>query len=124
MNWTSWASFFLALAVIIGAFGAHALDGRLDPYSQGVYETAVKYHFYHALGLLIVSLMPRLHALSEKRASIICSLLAAGIVVFSGSLYALALTGTKMLGAITPFGGVSFIAAWMLLAFWTLQKDT
>lgn len=124
MNWTSWAAFFLALAVVIGAFGAHALDNRLDEYAKGVFETGVKYHFYHALGMLMVSLMPRVKALSEKRMGIIAALLAVGIVIFSGSLYALAISGNRMLGAITPIGGVSFIAAWILLAFWTLRKDS
>jgi uncharacterized membrane protein YgdD (TMEM256/DUF423 family) len=79
------------------------------------------YHFFHALGLLIVSILPRTGALSASRASWICLLLAVGIVLFSGSLYVLALSGVRMLGAVTPFGGLSFIAAWVLLAYWLIR---
>ena len=115
--WTPIAATALALAVMIGAFGAHALRDRLDAYSLGVYEKAVFYHFIHALGLLIVSVLPRAGVLTEKHAGWICSLLLAGIVLFSGSLYALAISGVRALGAVTPLGGVSFIAAWLLLAY-------
>jgi uncharacterized membrane protein YgdD (TMEM256/DUF423 family) len=112
INWTSVASVALALAVMLGAFGAHGLRDRLDAYSMGVYEKAVFYHFIHALGLLMVSILPR-----TKASSYVCWLLVAGILLFSGSLYLLAVTGTRMLGAVTPFGGVAFIAAWLLLAY-------
>lgn len=118
MNWTVAAAFALGLAVTLGAFGAHGLRDRLDAYSMDVYEKAVFYHFIHALGLLIVSLLPRIGVLGESRAAWVCWLLAAGIVLFSGSLYVLAVSGVKALGAITPFGGLSFIAAWVLLAVW------
>jgi len=123
MKWSAVGAFVLAVAVMIGAFGAHALDGRLDAYSKGVYETGVRYHFYHALGLLIVSFLPRIGALSAKRAGWICGLLLAGIVLFSGSLYLLAVTGERMLGAVTPFGGVAYIAAWVMLGFWLIPKN-
>ena len=115
--WTSVAAGTLALAVMIGAFGAHALRDRLDAYSMGVYEKAVFYHFVHALGLLVVSLMPRAGVLSEAKAGWVCILLLAGVVLFSGSLYALAITGMRALGAVTPLGGLSFIAAWLLLTY-------
>lgn len=115
--WTSVAAGTLALAVMIGAFGAHALRDRLDAYSIGVYEKAVFYHFVHALGLLVVSLMPRAGVLSEAKAGWVCILLLAGVVLFSGSLYALAITGMRALGAVTPLGGLSFIAAWLLLTY-------
>jgi uncharacterized membrane protein YgdD (TMEM256/DUF423 family) len=121
MNWSAVGAIALALAVSIGAFGAHALQGRLDAYSRGVYETGVLYHFFHALGLLIVSVLPRMGALSAAHASRICLLLAIGIVLFSGSLYILAISGERMLGAVTPFGGLSFIAAWVLLAYWLIR---
>jgi uncharacterized membrane protein YgdD (TMEM256/DUF423 family) len=117
MNWSAIGAVLLMLAVIIGAFGAHALQARLDAYSRGVYETGVMYHFFHALGLLIVSLLPRIGALSPGRAGWVCGLLCLGIVLFSGSLYALAVSGIRTLGAVTPIGGVSFIAAWLLLAY-------
>jgi uncharacterized membrane protein YgdD (TMEM256/DUF423 family) len=122
MNWSATGALLLALAVIVGAFGAHALQGRLDDYSRGVYETGVMYHFFHALGLLIVSFLPRVGALSESRTSWVCALLLVGVILFSGSLYALAISGVRILGAVTPFGGVSFIAAWVLLAFWLVRK--
>ncbi len=118
MNWTAAAAIALALAVIIGAFGAHGLRGRLDDYSMGIYERAVMYHFFHALGLLIVSIMPRRAYLNA-----VSWLLLAGIVLFSGSLYVLAITGVRMLGAVTPFGGLCFIAAWILLGFSALRKS-
>ncbi len=107
----------LGLAVGIGAFGAHGLKGRLDDYSMGVYEKAVLYHFLHALGLLIVSILPKVGAITKQAGTQVCALLATGILFFSGSLYALALSGTKTWGAVTPIGGVAFIAAWFLLAF-------
>ncbi len=117
MNWTAVAAFALALAVMIGAFGAHGLRGRIDDYSMGVYERAVLYHFLHALGLLIVSMMPPRPLLRW-----VSWLLFAGIVLFSGSLYVLAITGVRSLGAVTPFGGLCFIAAWLLLAFSAIRK--
>ena len=121
MNWSATGAAALALAVIFGAFGAHALRDRLDAYSRGLYETAVMYHFFHALGLLIVSLMPKSGFLSQTQASWICTLLSTGIVLFSGSLYVLAITRIPTLGAITPFGGLSFIAGWLVLA-WVLLR--
>ncbi len=122
MNWSATGATALALAVIIGAFGAHGLRDRLDAYSTSVYEKAVMYHFFHALGILIVSIMPKAGFVSENQAAWVCGLLTAGIVLFSGSLYVLAVTRIPMLGAITPFGGVSFIAGWVMLA-WVLLRN-
>ncbi|HTS28593.1 MAG TPA: DUF423 domain-containing protein [Bryobacteraceae bacterium] len=122
MNWGATGATALALAVIVGAFGAHALRGRMDAYSTSVYETGVIYHFFHALGILIVSMMPKAGFLSPTQTTWVCSLLAAGIVLFSGSLYVLAVTRIPMLGAITPFGGVSFIGGWLVLA-WALLRN-
>ena len=116
MNWSAVAGAVLGTAVMLGAFGAHALKGRLDSYAMGVYEKAVFYHFIHALGLLVVSVLPRIGVLTELSAGRVCGLLVAGIALFSGSLYALAVTGNRSLGAITPLGGLAFIAAWLLLA--------
>ena len=121
MNWTAAAAILLALGVMLGAFGAHALRARLDAYLMSVYERAVFYHFVHALGLLVVSIMPRLGVLSESAATWVCALLFAGVLIFSGSLYALAMTGTRSFGAITPIGGLSFIAAWVFLAIALIQ---
>jgi len=116
MNWTATAAIMLALAVCIGAFGAHGLQARLDAYSLGVYEKGVFYHFVHALGMLAVPLLVRAGLISISAGNWAGWLLLAGIVLFSGSLYVLAITGMRTLGAITPFGGVSFIAAWMVIA--------
>jgi uncharacterized membrane protein YgdD (TMEM256/DUF423 family) len=113
------AAFLLAAAVGLGAFGAHALKARLDTYSLGIWEKAVFYHFIHALGMLIVASLAKLR---EPRAALICWLLLAGVLLFSGSLYLLALTGARMLGAVTPAGGVALIAAWLVLG-WSLLKN-
>ena len=115
MIWSAVGALALALAVALGAFGAHGLRGRLDAYSMGIYEKAVFYHFLHAIGILVVPLFARLAAM--PRAGLVCALLAAGIVFFSGSLYLLAVTGTRWLGAVTPIGGVCFILAWLILAY-------
>ncbi|MDS4042376.1 MAG: DUF423 domain-containing protein [Candidatus Competibacter sp.] len=117
-----WAKIFLVLgglgmllAVAMGAFGAHALKKTLAPDLMAIYETAVHYHIYHALGLLVVGLLA-LHlpeAVLPRWAGI---LMVAGLVLFSGSLYVLSLSGARWLGAVTPFGGAAFMAAWLLLA--------
>lgn len=112
MNWSATGAGLLAAAVVLGAFGAHALRQRLDPYSLGIWERAVFYHFIHALGLLVLPLF-QLSAAMVRRTGI---LLLAGILLFCGSLYVLALTGIRTLGAVTPFGGAAFIAAWAFLA--------
>lgn len=122
MTWSSTGSILLALAVALGAFGAHELRGRLDAYSMSVWEKAAFYHFIHALGLLMVSFLPKTGTFSEFATNWVCGLLLAGIVIFSGSLYALAISGNRMLGAITPIGGVSFIAAWLTLAWFLLRR--
>ncbi len=122
MNWSATGSAGLGLAVMLGAFGAHGLRDKLDAYSLSVYEKAVFYHFIHALGVLIVSLMPKAGYLSQAQSTWICGLLAAGIVLFSGSLYVLAVSRNPILGAITPVGGLSFIAAWLMLA-WVLLRN-
>lgn len=121
MNWSMTAGLLLALAVGLGAFGAHGLRGRLDAYSLGVWEKAVFYHFIHALGMLAVSILPRTGTFPPAAASQVCALLLVGVAIFSGSLYLLALTGTRALGAITPIGGLAMIAAWLLLA-WRLRR--
>jgi uncharacterized membrane protein YgdD (TMEM256/DUF423 family) len=121
MRWSGVGAVLLGLAVILGAFGAHGLRGRLDDYSMDVYQKAVFYHFIHALGILIVPLFIRADVLTIPGGGLICWLLFAGIVIFSGSLYLLAVTGVSWLGAITPIGGLSFIVAWGLLAFRLLR---
>ncbi len=147
------------LAVAIGAFGAHALEGRVSAEMLANYETGARYHFYHSLGMLAVGMLaliragrvaartaadPRDPAADPKdpaadpkdsaadpeaaatdpvltRLRWSAALMLTGIVLFSGSLYTLALTGETWLGAITPFGGVAFLAAWGLLAWAALE---
>ena len=101
-------------AVMLGAFGAHLLKKSLTPELMAIYETAVHYHFYHALGLLIVALLT-LHFPNSALLTWSGWLMVAGIVVFSGSLYVLSISGARWLGAITPLGGTAFMAAWLLL---------
>lgn len=102
------------LAVLLGAFGAHALQDRLGAALTATYQTGNAYHFYHCFALLAVGLTA-LHAEGRRlAASGYCFL--AGTLLFSGSLYGLAVTGVRALGAITPIGGVLFIAGWALFA--------
>jgi uncharacterized membrane protein YgdD (TMEM256/DUF423 family) len=117
MNWTALGSVLMALAVAAGAFGAHGLRNKLDPYSMSVYEKAVFYHFVHALGILLVAVLARTGAITSSGQARAAWLLLIGILVFSGSLYALAVSGIRILGAITPIGGVAFIAGWLVLAY-------
>lgn len=108
------ASLLLMLGVGTGAFGAHGLRAHVGPDMLAVWQTAVLYQLVHALGLLgLATLMPRLHAKLAKAAALF---LLGGVLIFSGSLYALVLTDLRMLGAITPIGGVSFILGWLLVA--------
>ena len=102
------------LAVILGAFGAHGLKSRLTENMLAVYQTGVQYHFYHALGLIIVGLviMQMLPSIWFKSAG---WLMLAGILLFSGSLYILSITQLRWLGAVAPLGGTAFIFAWLLL---------
>ena len=118
--WAIVAALFLATAVAIGAFGAHALSEVLDTKGKEIFRTANFYHFVHALGLLLLVALPET-ILSSRDQSQISLLLSVGIVLFSGSLYVLACTGISILGAITPFGGLAFIFGWGLLA-WRVAK--
>ena len=121
MNWTTVGATLMALGVALGAFGAHGLRDRLDAYSMSVYEKAVFYHFVNALGILIIALLARTQAISPAGQARACWLLFIGILFFSGSLYALAISGVRMLGAITPIGGLAFIAGWVVLAYEALR---
>ena len=124
MNWPAIAAFLLALAVALGAFGAHGLKSHLDAYLMGVWEKAVFYHFVHALGLLLTGLAARAGVLSPSAANRVGGLLVVGIALFSGSLYALALTRMYVLGGLTPVGGLCFIAAWLWLAVELLRSKS
>ena len=116
----SMGSLLALAAVAIGAFGAHGLKARLSPEMLGIYQTGVQYHFYHALGLMLVGLacfhLPGSVALRASG-----WLMATGVLFFSGSLYALALTGERWLGAVAPLGGSAFILAWGAFAWAVLR---
>jgi len=104
-----------ASVVILGAFGAHALKTRLSEQMLAVYQTGIQYHFYHAIGLLILGLIA-FHLPASAWLKWSGWLMFSGIILFSGSLYMLALTNIRWLGAITPIGGTAFILAWLCLA--------
>jgi len=107
-NWLGIAAINGALAVMAGAFAAHGLKAHLSTDSLAVFETGARYHMYHALAMGLAALVP------ARRASVAFM---GGIVLFSGSLYLLALTAIPILGAVTPLGGLCFIAGWALLAW-------
>jgi uncharacterized membrane protein YgdD (TMEM256/DUF423 family) len=104
------AGILLALATVFGAFGAHALKAQLSPDRLQVYETAVRYHFFHALGLLGIGLTLRFIDVPAVRWA--ATLVIVGIVLFSGSLYALTFGAPRPFGIITPFGGLALIVGW------------
>ena len=103
------------LAVMLGAFGAHALKAKVSPENLTIFDTAVKYHMYHALGLIFIGLLG--FHFPVKSIQIPAYLMMGGILIFSGSLYILVLSGIRWLEAITPIGGIAFIISWLLLAF-------
>lgn len=108
------------LGVALGAFGAHILKERLDPVLLTTFETAVKYQMYHSLALILVAIL--LKAGNSKWLVSSGWLFFAGIVIFSGSLYVLSLTGVKWFGAFTPFGGLAFLGGWVGLTMYVLKK--
>ncbi len=115
-NWVRVGAVLGFLAVALGAFGAHGLKAKLDALGTGAnYQTAVLYHMFHALAILGVGLLARVNP--ENRAvSVAGWSFLLGVLVFSGSLYVLALTGMKWLGAITPIGGLAMLVGWAALA--------
>ncbi len=111
-----------ALGVLMGAFGAHGLKNHLSADFVEIYHTAVDYHIYHALGLMLIGILSnQLQMKSLLAWSGYCLL--AGILLFSGSLYLLSVTGQRWLGAVTPFGGTAFILGWVLLALTVWRHD-
>ena len=110
------------LAVSLGAFGAHALENVLDDYGQGIWDTAVQYQMFHAAALVLIGILMSAKLFGEMKqlkTAMIC--MNAGIFFFSGSLFVLALSGIKVLGAITPIGGVFFLIGWALVIAATLK---
>ncbi len=120
-RWILVAAVALAAAAVMGAFGAHALRPVLAPEALAIYQTAVQYHLWNALGLLCVGVLmgqwPAAPALQWA-----ARLLATGLLLFCGSLYLLALSGERWLGAVTPLGGGAFIAAWLLVAWAAFRR--
>ncbi len=114
-TWIIIGAILAGMAVAMGAFGAHGLKSRIYPEDLTIYETAVQYHMIHAIALLIIGLMGVYF--SQDVISLPALLIFSGIILFSGSLYLLVLTDTRWLGAITPIGGVAFVAGWGMLAY-------
>jgi uncharacterized membrane protein YgdD (TMEM256/DUF423 family) len=123
-KWMMLGAVLTMLSVAIGAFGAHMLKEKIGTDAIAVYETGVQYHMIHAIGLLIIGLTAG-HLGPSTKLKWAARLLFIGIIIFSGSLYVLSISGIKILGAITPIGGVAFIVGWLLLAIdvWQRGKD-
>jgi uncharacterized membrane protein YgdD (TMEM256/DUF423 family) len=113
-SWIALGALNAAVAVGAGAFAAHGLRERIDARALEVFETGARYHMYHAFAIILAGLVASVGPRGAQTAGWIFQ---AGIVLFSGSLYALALTGTKGLGAITPIGGLAFLVGWLWLAW-------
>ena len=112
-------SLFAFLAVALGAFGAHSLQGTFAAGMADVYDTGVRYQFYHALGLFAVAFA--ITRWKDAPVSLAGWLFVVGIILFSGSLYLLSTTGIRWLGAVTPLGGLAFLAGWVILG-WTVLR--
>ncbi|QOD12969.1 DUF423 domain-containing protein [Psychrobacter sp. 28M-43] len=112
LNWIGIAAINMAIAVALGAFGAHGLEGHVSMQQLEWWHTATLYLFVHALGLLLVGLLIRLRDITQTTAW----LLQIGIIIFAGSLYAMTLGAPRWFGAITPIGGVLMIAGWLWFA--------
>ena len=111
-----------ALAIAFGAFGAHGLEGRISEHYLSVFETGVRYHMYAALGLMIIAMLD-MKLKDSKLALNGARLIAAGMIIFSGSLYVLSLTSISILGAITPIGGVAMIGGWICIAIAAIRYN-
>jgi uncharacterized membrane protein YgdD (TMEM256/DUF423 family) len=118
-NWITLGAWLAGLAVIAGAFGAHALRDQLAPEALDVWKTGVLYHLLHALALVLYGLFAR----TNQRSPCPGILFLAGIVLFSGSLYGLALGAPHWIGAITPFGGGAWIAGWIAFGWQAREKS-
>ena len=112
---------FAGLGVAAGAFGAHMLKGMLDPPMLAVYDTATRYQMYHAFGMVLVGIAMRIG--DDRRLAPAGWMFATGILLFSGSLYGIALVGLNWLGSFTPIGGLAFIGGWSLFG-WRLWRGT
>ena len=120
-KWLFIASVNGALAVLAGAFAAHALARRLDPHMLEVFDTGARYHLIHAVALGVAALAAR--GAAAKPAGAAAGLLLTGILLFSGSLYLLALTGMRGFAYVTPLGGIAFVSGWAMLAWAALKLE-
>ena len=120
-GWFATGAALCGLGVVLGAFGAHGLRARVTPDMLAVFETGVRYHLIHALGLLAVAWAAS--RWPSAWVGVAGWLFVAGIVIFSGSLYLLVMTGTRWLGAITPIGGLCLITGWAVLAVGALRAS-
>jgi uncharacterized membrane protein YgdD (TMEM256/DUF423 family) len=114
-TYLAWGALLAMLSVAVGAFGAHLLEPIIGADAIQVYETGVQYHMMHALGLILIAILAGQWG-ESARLRWSGRLLLAGIILFSGSLYVLSITGITILGAITPLGGICFLTGWLLLA--------
>jgi uncharacterized membrane protein YgdD (TMEM256/DUF423 family) len=114
--WIAVGALNAVIAIAAGAFGAHGLRDRLDVRALEIFEIGARYHMYHALALVLVGVIATRGAQTAGR------LFQAGIVLFSGSLYAIALTGIERIGAITPIGGLAFLVGWLWLTWTTWRR--
>ena len=115
LSWIQLGSLLMFLGVVLGAFGAHALRPKLSPEEIEIYKTAVLYHLIHALALFLVAWLSTQS--TDLKVQFAGLFFLVGVVLFSGTLYALAITDIKWLGFITPFGGFAFLAGWALLFY-------
>lgn len=120
-GWFGVGALFAGVGVLLGAFGAHGLKSRVSPEMLVIFETGVRYHLIHALGLLSVGWAAT--RLSTSWVHIAGWAFTLGILLFSGSLYAMALTGTRWLGAVTPIGGLAFLTGWACLAIGVWRRS-
>jgi uncharacterized membrane protein YgdD (TMEM256/DUF423 family) len=121
-KWMGVGAALLGVTVGCGAFGAHGLKDVLSPYALSVFETAVLYQFIHSFAIVLIAILAEIHCLAASRARLLCRIFFAGICFFSGSLYVLAVSGVKILGAITPIGGTLFLIGWFLSASSLLRR--
>ena len=121
ITWIIAGSFFAALAVIFGAFGAHGLKSKISAEDLVIFETGVRYQMYHSLGLILLGLLGISTSINISQLPGLLFIL--GIIVFSGSLYLIPLTGLRWLGAITPIGGTALIVGWFSLIYNILNSQ-
>ena len=115
LNWIQLGSLYMFLAVVLGAFGSHALKEKISVYALDIYKTGVLYHFIHALGLFIVAWLTTVS--SDPKIHYAGLFFMLGVVFFSGSLYLLSVTEMKWLGMVTPLGGIFFLTGWALIFY-------